>query len=91
MFEKSIDSLLWDVYEIAAEMAFTGIKPNKQPKHISDDDWDLIWSFVDGLYQKRILNILERKCSDKEFREFSLENEEKRLEEILEKFKRLNI
>lgn len=91
--ENQTDNCMWNLmdecYELACDLAYKGIIARDKPDHISEENWDHVWGWVDGLPQVRIINQLEGKCSFKDFISFSVQKTEEELRETIKLFKTL--
>jgi len=69
MDEISIEELMCNCYELAEKLCYSFSKRgrlevvNPKPINISDQFWDEIWSWSDGLYQKGFFAKMEGRCS----------------------------
>jgi len=88
ILEDSIDELLEKVYNRAVQLAYMPdlMTIREQPIGMSDQLWDDVWAYADGLIQQRIFNVLGGSCSVNQLLSFDLEDEEKQLKEHLETF-----
>ena len=86
VFEQSVDDLMWQCYTAALNIAYLDdncSKTRPQPSNISDDLFDEIWTWTDGHYQKSFFDRMEGRCSLAAFLAFSMEKEEKYMQEFL--------
>ena len=94
VFEQSVDDLMWECYQAAIKIAYLDdkyIHVRPQPSSISDDLFDEIWTWTDGHYQKSFFDRMEGRCSLAAFYSFSMEKEEKYMQEFLARLKALKI
>ncbi|MFM7373347.1 MAG: hypothetical protein ACKO2Z_37330 [Sphaerospermopsis kisseleviana] len=87
ILEQYIDDLLSECYNAALKVAYYPnlIKTRPKPENMSDDLFDEVWSWTDGLYQKSFFDRMEGRCSLKNSLNFSIEKEEKYMREFLRK------
>ena len=86
--EDSMDDLLKSVYIRCVQLAYMPdlMTTRQQPRGMPDLLWDSVWSYADGLNQKRIFGMLNGMCSLQSALSFDLEDEENQLKKDLEYF-----
>lgn len=88
--ENSICEKLRKAYDIALYLAYErdGKTPTDTTMYGSKID-DLIWAYVDGLTQKRILRVLEGRVSLGESLKFDLSYEESKIDDDIDTLSKL--
>ncbi|MFM6137496.1 MAG: hypothetical protein ACKPCP_25690 [Sphaerospermopsis kisseleviana] len=87
ILEQDIDDLLSECYNAALKIAYHPnlVTTKAKPENMSDNFFDEVWSWTDGLYQKSFFDRMEGRCSLKKYLSFSIEKEEKYMREFLRK------
>lgn len=94
--EQSIEELMWECYNQAVKLGYSISERgyletvNPQPPNISDDFWDEIWSWIDGLYQKSFFNRMNGECSLQQALDFDMTKEENYMKNFLNRMKATN-
>jgi len=81
----SISDLLANVTTTAINLAYLPdlMTTRQSPIGMSDELWDDVWSYADGLPQQRIDRTLNGRCSQSAFLAFDLHDEETHLKKVL--------
>ena len=83
--QKSMQEKLNLAYKLACKLAYD---PNGKPSNIDDND---VWNYVDGLWAKYHEDRIFGNTSLQKILEYDMEEEEKRLDLHIKKFKNLII
>jgi len=80
---KALEQKLNELTNICLNLAYANTKDGyyHATRAIELGDWDdIVWSFVDGLYQKWFFDRMEGKCSLQATIDFDIEAEEKKID-----------
>ncbi len=77
--QTSIKTKMVIAYQLACNLAYDGLKVIDTTKLYGKDDSDLIWGFVDGLYQQWFQKCIDGQCSPQASMDFDMEKEDKQL------------
>lgn len=84
--QTSIKTTMVIAYQLACQLAYDGSTVLDTTKRYGKDDSDLIWGFVDGLYQQWFQKRMDGQCSPQASMDFDMEKQEKQLNIYVQKF-----